>query len=71
MASRRAERRKACTGKQRFGTEQDARRAIWSLRSRKPDSGWLTAYKCRFCGGFHFGHPPRRVRQAISARGWS
>jgi hypothetical protein len=27
----------------------------------------LVAYGCDFCGGFHFGHPPRRVRQAISA----
>lgn len=66
MASLRAKRRKACTGKVRFATEADARNGITSLR-RKGVTDWLTPYRCSFCNGFHFGHPPRRVRQAINA----
>lgn len=68
MSSKRAQRRKACTGKHRYGTELEARRAIHALRRDKPVGGQLTTYRCPFCGGYHFGHPPRRVRQALGAR---
>jgi len=64
MASRRAIRRKACKGKQRYDTEAAARRGILALR-RRGVLDWLTPYRCAFCNGFHFGHPPARVRQAI------
>lgn len=66
MASRRAQRRKACSGKIRFQTEAEARKSISGLR-RKGVTDWLVTYRCSFCHGFHFGHPPRRVRQAINA----
>lgn len=69
VSSKRALRRKACSGKRRYGTEEEARAGIAGLRRKEPATGWLTTYKCRFCGGFHFGHPTRRVRQAIAARG--
>lgn len=67
MASLRAKRRKACSGKIRFRTESDARGGIAGLR-RKGVTDWLVPYRCSFCNGFHFGHPPHRVRQAINAR---
>jgi hypothetical protein len=27
----------------------------------------MTAYQCKFCHHFHFGHPPARVRQSLAA----
>lgn len=67
MASKRAQRRKACTGKRRYETEADARRGIAILR-RHGETALLTAYRCPHCHAFHFGHPPARVRQAIADR---
>lgn len=49
------------------GSERDAKQAAWYLRQRQPDAGWLTPYRCQFCRGFHYGHPPKRVRQSIAA----
>lgn len=68
MSSKRALRRKACTGKVRHATEAAARAAIAGVHRAGRDAGLLTPYRCRFCNGFHFGHPPRRVRQAMRAR---
>lgn len=67
MASKRAIRRKACTGKRRYGTQADARRAISQLTRARGWQGLLVPYRCKFCGGFHFGHPPAHVRKAIRA----
>lgn len=66
MASKRHLRRKACSGKVRYQTDQDARRAAAAACRRTQD--WIVHYKCRFCGGIHIGHPPKNVRQAIKAR---
>lgn len=64
MSSKRAIRRRQCGKKQRFATEQAAVQAIRSLIARKgPQGGWLTPYRCAFCGGFHFGHAPAQVRR--------
>lgn len=60
MASKRAQRRKACDGKQRFESSQQAMGALMRLKRGKPDAGFMNAYRCKFCGGFHFGHPPKR-----------
>ena len=65
MASKRGLRRKACKGKQAFANEAEAKQALWHLRQRK-DTGWMTPYKCRFCHRFHYGHPPKAARQALS-----
>ncbi|MCZ7655535.1 MAG: hypothetical protein M5R42_16715 [Rhodocyclaceae bacterium] len=60
MASRRAIRRKACKGKQRATTRKRPRgEGILALR-RRGVLDWLTPYRCAFCNGFHFGHPPAR-----------
>jgi hypothetical protein len=68
MSSKRAMRRRMCGAKDRFPSEEAALAAIRRLRRATGTHDWLTPYRCRFCGGFHFGHPPRRVRQAQVAR---
>ena len=65
MASKRAQRRKACTGKVRYETSDAARDGLRSLIRNKGYQGLMTPYRCSFCNGFHIGHPPARVRQAM------
>lgn len=33
--------------------------ALAMLNRSKGYQGRMSAYRCRFCGGFHFGHTPR------------
>jgi hypothetical protein len=67
MSSKRAIRRNACEGKTRFETFLEAGRALRAfLRKASSSDGWpLSAYRCRFCNGFHFGHIPVK---ALAAR---
>lgn len=60
MASKRRIRRNSCTGKRRYESASQARAAISGLFRRKGYQGYLQAYPCRFCGGYHFGHPPKK-----------
>ncbi len=64
MSSRRHERRKSCEGKIKFNSEQDAERAAGSYSATF--KVWMTAYHCKFCKKYHIGHPPKRIRLAIS-----
>lgn len=57
MASKRAIRRRACMSKVRHETKAAAMRARWKYHSR---GCGLSAYQCRFCGGWHIGHGPKR-----------
>lgn len=66
MSSKRAIRRKQCKGKVRYDTQVAAQRGIGRLRRDTGSVGFYTAYRCDFCGGFHFGHTPKRIRQSIS-----
>jgi hypothetical protein len=66
MASKRNLRRKACDGKTRYLTAQEAHKAAKSARRWTGD--WIIPYGCQFCGGHHIGHPPAKVRQAIRAK---
>lgn len=63
MSSKRAQRRRACTGKIGYQDLDAAVAAAGEVWRRYRDS--LNAYRCRFCGRFHLGHPPARVRQAM------
>lgn len=55
MASKRRLRRNACTGKQRHATQEQA--VAHAIHHRKHLGGsWLSAYRCRFCNGWHVGH---------------
>jgi hypothetical protein len=58
MSSKRAIRRKACSGKVRYPTFTAARAAMKALSRNKPQYWPMNAYGCNFCGGFHFGHMP-------------
>jgi len=44
-----------CWGKQRFDTFEQADKA-----AKIPNSGFMGAYKCKYCGKFHFGHPRQK-----------
>ena len=66
MASKRAERRRACDGKKRYATEAEAQPAVTSLWIQYQER--TSAYHCRFCGGYHVGHLPGKVRQAMDRR---
>lgn len=68
MSSKRAQRRKACTGKVRHATQEAAVAAIKQLTRTHGWQGYLVPYRCQFCGGFHFGHPPAHVRRAMGVR---
>lgn len=67
MASKRAIRRRSCSSKVRHESAQDAQRAIGFSHHKFGYQGFMTAYPCQFCGGWHIGHPPKMVRQAIRA----
>lgn len=64
MTSKRAHRRKACTGKVRHDTRTAATDA-----AREATAGrfWLRAYRCWHCGGWHIGHATARQRRAATA----
>ena len=68
MASKRAKRRKACTGKVRHASQGAAVYAARMLRQKNLEMGVLHAYRCQFCGGFHIGHPPGRLLRALAER---
>ncbi|KZT11692.1 hypothetical protein A1D30_05640 [Acidovorax sp. GW101-3H11] len=62
MSSKRHIRRKACKGKHRYTNAAEAQAAISGLHRRKGYQGYMQAYHCSFCGGYHFGHPPKSKR---------
>jgi hypothetical protein len=67
MSSKRHQRRKACGGKEQHPNQAGAVRHLISLK-HKGDYGLIT-YKCPFGDHWHVGHPPRKVRQALSSKG--
>jgi hypothetical protein len=65
MSSKRAIRRKACDGKTRFSSFQQAHQAMRALIRKVGNEGRpMDAYHCNFCNGFHFGHVPLRLLNA-------
>jgi hypothetical protein len=64
MSSKRAQRRSGCKGKRRFADATEAEAARHALGDRRQ----MNSYRCRFCGFWHIGHTPAKVRQAIRAR---
>ena len=61
MASKRRLRRKACDGKIKHATMQDAMLA--AKLSSKKFNGRISAYKCQYCGSFHVGHTPKAIKR--------
>jgi hypothetical protein len=69
VSSKRAIRRKACEGKTRFASFIDAAAALRTFLRAVRSDGWpMSAYRCRFCNGFHFGHVPTKSLQARGRR---
>ena len=68
MSSKRAVRRKSCSGKVRYDDIELAWKAVRASGARD-NSGWILPYKCRFCGGYHIGHAPKRVKKVFRAKG--
>lgn len=60
-------RRRKCTGKVPYRTEQDAKVGLARLRQRTGTPDTLTPYRCGFCSRWHFGHPPAKLRRKPSA----
>lgn len=58
MSSKRRIRRSQCGRKVRHPDEATARRAIHKLRLAYGDAplGYMNAYRCPHCGGWHIGH---------------
>jgi hypothetical protein len=63
MSSKRNLRRKQCTGKRQYATEQEARYAIYKGRQAGNLNGHLRAYKCSFCKQWHIGHVKHKYRR--------
>lgn len=54
MASKRRKRRKACTGKVRHTTPEEAYRELFRIQRQKY-GGLMNVYKCKWCSGYHIG----------------
>ena len=59
MASRRAERRRACERKKRYERDEAVKVMVQLRRKGEPH---MNAYHCRYCGGWHVGHLPKKLR---------
>jgi hypothetical protein len=58
MASKRHVRWKQCERKKKYMTINEAR--IVAVKLRLGKSIFVSAYGCRYCGGFHVGHKKKR-----------
>jgi hypothetical protein len=58
MASKRHARRRSCSNKIAYSSEEEAKRAAWETRRRDkmPERGNLYPYKCEFGPHYHIGH---------------
>jgi hypothetical protein len=68
MSSKRNIRRKACDGKEKFDTHDEAYKKAKHIQY-KYNTGFMAPYECQFCKKWHFGHPPKNIRNAIKRRG--
>ena len=66
MSSKRRIRRRSCESKNRYNTYGEAAEHARRL-SRAKGARW-SAYKCSFCGGYHFGRMSQRQKQSMIAR---
>jgi len=68
MSSKRRIRKNACISKVKYTTKELATQAMMALIHRRGFSGLMTAYRCPFCRGYHFGHASGKIRQSIAAK---
>lgn len=50
-----------CSGKIRYATEAEARRAIDGIRARTGQRCKTVPYRCDYCASFHFGRRPGAI----------
>jgi len=60
MSSKRRLRKKICTSKVKFESNDDARKALGRMFVRGHIDGRMDVYKCKFCSGYHIGHSKGR-----------
>lgn len=65
MSAKNARRKRRCAKKITYASIDAAMGHVRSLRDK---GDRIHAYRCPFCGGFHVGHPPAKVRQSIRAK---
>ena len=66
MSSKRALRRKACEGKDRYPDMATASR--YAKEACKRAHSWIVPYKCQFCDSYHIGHATPATKKSIRAR---
>ncbi len=66
MSSKRRLRRKMCEGKVRHATRELAMVAVAYHAKR---GQYTTTYLCKFCRGWHVGHPTTAIRNAMREGG--
>ena len=64
MTSKRNLRKKSCTGKVRHLDERGARGAADLIDGLRQGLAPVAPYRSRYCGGYHTGRQPLRVRIA-------
>lgn len=66
VSSKRRIRRKMCEGKKRHASREAAMVAVSRLAKK---GAYTTPYLCRFCHGWHVGHPSAAVRASMRSEG--
>lgn len=66
MSSKRAQRRRSCSGKVKIVEEDSAWRIAKLMTQRHGQM--LLPYRCSWCGGWHVGHPSKRALQRHEAQ---
>jgi rubrerythrin len=60
MASKRRVRVQECTRKIKHATEDAAYGALRKAHKAGKADGFTNVYRCKWCGGWHWGHTPNR-----------
>jgi hypothetical protein len=61
--SKRGSRKRACETKRRYETADEARGAMYGAARRGAALKSLIAYRCKYCPGWHIGHPVMRRKR--------
>lgn len=68
MASKRRLRRKTCERKKRYVSKEECVKVMREVNSKNSFSERLSAYKCKLCNGWHFGHTPMKIINIINSK---
>jgi hypothetical protein len=68
MASKRRIRRLQCGGKIRYETQDQAYGGLRKHTLMRKETWPMSPYRCRFCRGWHIGHTPKFVLQAMRSK---